>query len=176
MINRGKTKYSVKGPIPVSLCPQQVPHGLQWDWIQILAVRNQYLWTAWVFMFTVHKVPEEGSRNVYTAYTVQITNYFSNNVSLITHNGQGITITHNKSGKVYSSLEYMYFTNMFLWSCIQVYHWPWCSFTEGTDPLLQSYSQCIVRNYFSLHFVKYSLYWTYVMQGLIRLIKSTWWV
>jgi hypothetical protein len=45
-IDRGKPKNSEKKPVPVPLCPPQIPHGLTLVWTQASAVRGQRL-TTW---------------------------------------------------------------------------------------------------------------------------------
>jgi hypothetical protein len=45
-IDRGKPKYSGKKPVPVPLCPPQIPQGLTWDRTPASAVRGRRL-TAW---------------------------------------------------------------------------------------------------------------------------------
>jgi hypothetical protein len=45
-IDRGKSKYSGRKPVPVSLCPPQIPHGLTRDRTRPCAVRIRRL-TAW---------------------------------------------------------------------------------------------------------------------------------
>jgi hypothetical protein len=44
--DRGKPKYSGEKPVPVPLCPPQIPHGLTWDRTRASAVRGRRL-TAW---------------------------------------------------------------------------------------------------------------------------------
>jgi hypothetical protein len=44
--DRGKPKYSGEKPVPVPLCPPQIPHGLTRDRTQASAVRGRRL-TAW---------------------------------------------------------------------------------------------------------------------------------
>jgi hypothetical protein len=43
---QGKTKELREKPVPVPLCPPQIPHGLTQDWTQASAVGGQRL-TAW---------------------------------------------------------------------------------------------------------------------------------
>jgi hypothetical protein len=44
--DRGKPKYSGQKPVPVPLCPPQIPHGLTRDWTRASAVGGRRL-TAW---------------------------------------------------------------------------------------------------------------------------------
>jgi hypothetical protein len=43
---QGKTEVLGEKPVPVPLCPPQIPHGLKGDWTQASAVRGRRL-TAW---------------------------------------------------------------------------------------------------------------------------------
>jgi hypothetical protein len=43
---QGKTEVLGKKPVPVPLCPPQIPHGLTRDWTRASAVRGRRL-TAW---------------------------------------------------------------------------------------------------------------------------------
>jgi hypothetical protein len=45
-IDRGKTEVLGEKPVPVPLCPPQIPHGLTRDRTQASALRGQLL-TAW---------------------------------------------------------------------------------------------------------------------------------
>jgi hypothetical protein len=39
----GETKEVVDKPVPVPLCPPQIPHGLTWFQTQVCVVRGQWL-------------------------------------------------------------------------------------------------------------------------------------
>jgi hypothetical protein len=43
---QGKTEVLGEKPLPVPLCPPQIPHGLTWDWSRASAVSGRWL-TAW---------------------------------------------------------------------------------------------------------------------------------
>jgi hypothetical protein len=67
--DRGKPKYSGKKPVPVPLCPQQIPHGLTRDRTRVSAVGGRQLQQlvkklycvdgSWTFV-TVHKGAKTG--------------------------------------------------------------------------------------------------------------------
>jgi hypothetical protein len=61
---RRKPTYSGEKPVPVSLCPPQIPHGLNRDWTRTSAVRSRRL-TAWVMARSVASLIDESLRCVY---------------------------------------------------------------------------------------------------------------
>jgi hypothetical protein len=40
---QGKTEVLGENPVPVPLCPPQIPHGLTWNWTRASAVRGRRL-------------------------------------------------------------------------------------------------------------------------------------
>jgi hypothetical protein len=50
---QGKTEVLGEKPVPVSLCPPQIPHGLTRDQIRATAVRGRRL-TAWAMARTIY--------------------------------------------------------------------------------------------------------------------------
>ena len=62
-IYRGKPKYSGEKPVPVPLCPPQIPHGLSRDRTRVSAVRGQRL-TSWAMARPSLKCKSLNSNNL----------------------------------------------------------------------------------------------------------------
>jgi hypothetical protein len=46
MILTGENRRTLRNPVPVPLCPPQIPHGLSWEWTRAAVVRSRRL-TSW---------------------------------------------------------------------------------------------------------------------------------